>query len=108
MRDPILHGEEYHKCGPVRGNFSRCSTLPADWTIPGQPDNGPCCSENGFCGRTHLHCDYPGVDFREVISDNLWDFKRGYYVPEVVTTTDGNSIFTDVTLAQLRVRYICN
>ena len=72
MNPPILSGENYHKCGP-NNNFTICSTNKSDWNL--EIEYGPCCSTNGYCGLTSDHCNNPGVDFREIISDDVWDFK---------------------------------
>jgi len=44
---PKLDGPDYHHCGPEWGNAG-CSIKPLDWTIK-TPNNGPCCSPNGYC-----------------------------------------------------------
>ena len=74
MNPPVLSGLNYHKCGP-KHNHAICSTKKSDWKVKNLPDNGPCCSLNGYCGETTDHCNYPGVDFREIISDEFWEFK---------------------------------
>jgi len=57
--------EDYHHCGPDWDNAG-CSTTPSDWTVR-TPNNGPCCSPNGYCGITKDHCDCADcVDFRKI------------------------------------------
>lgn len=68
VASPILDGADYHHCGPDWGNAG-CSVKPEDWTIR-QPNNGPCCSPNGYCGITNDHCKCADcVDFRKVEND---------------------------------------
>ena len=81
MTDPILSGENYHRCGP-KFNFATCSLKPADWTVK-QPHNGPCCSPNNYCGETAAHCDR-GVDFRELFSTDTFQVKRGTFIPSLI------------------------
>ena len=65
VQPPILDGDNYHHCGPDYGNAG-CSVKPTDWVIR-QPNNGPCCSSNSYCGITKDHCNCAGcVDFRKV------------------------------------------
>ena len=65
LAPPNLDGSLYQRCGPHFNN-SRCSTDRADWTVR-EPENGPCCSQNGYCVPTKWDCTCPDcVDFLEI------------------------------------------
>lgn len=79
--EPALNGPNAFRCGP-NYNYSSCSIHEKDWqteeaykgSLP-----GPCCSVNSFCGKTKKHCDWPGIDFREVIWGKLKPKDFYYY-----------------------------
>ena len=65
LAPPILSGPDYQRCGPEFNN-SRCSTKNKDWEIQ-EPNNGPCCSPNGYCVPTSWDCTCENcVDFGEL------------------------------------------
>ena len=59
---PNIDGPMFQRCG-AQFNNSRCST-----NRPFDPnENGPCCSQKGYCGRTGRDCSCPDcVDFLEL------------------------------------------
>ena len=62
---PILSGSNYQRCGALFNN-SRCSTNEDDWKVQ-KPNNGPCCSPNGYCVPTTWDCTCNDcVDFGEL------------------------------------------
>ena len=66
---PILSGVDRGLCGPKYKNAT-CSTKRTDWVNTNSVDIGPCCASDGTCGESSVHCNYPGIDFREIIDGN--------------------------------------
>ena len=72
--DPIISGPNRGLCGPIYSN-AVCSAKAEDWT----DGNGPCCAVNGTCGEAIAHCNYPGIDFREILQHDYWIFQDMVY-----------------------------